>query len=313
MWHRCLMNRAAWRHEEDFFAPRTFKMAGEWLERNYKREDFFLWVETFDPHEPWDPPQWYVDMYDPGYTGRFFGSPTYGVHKEYGITDREAKNIHACYCGEVTMIDSAVGRLMHTLEKLDILNETNIVFTTDHGTCMSQEGDGGVIGKALFVGADGMMNSGTRKLEPPIRFFPMRTGICRIPLFLHRAGQTRTRRISRIAQPWDITPTVLDLYGIAPAPEFYGESLLPLTEGKRMKPRLCALQGSEKGSQLIRQAANADWLLTEWPGSGLEPWLVDLKNNPKQDKNAAKKHPAVVKQLHEAMVRFDPRAFGAGA
>ena len=43
------------RYEEDYCAPMTFRAAERWLERHYK-ERFFLYVDTWDPHEPWDPP-----------------------------------------------------------------------------------------------------------------------------------------------------------------------------------------------------------------------------------------------------------------
>ncbi len=54
--------RAAWRHESDCNAPQTFTKASEWLQHHYK-EDFFLYVDTWDPHEPWDAPEYYTEPY----------------------------------------------------------------------------------------------------------------------------------------------------------------------------------------------------------------------------------------------------------
>ena len=97
VWHQVLINRAHRKVETDWFAPGTYSTAIKWLERNYKRSDFFLWIDTFDPHEPWDPPQHYLDMYDPGYTGRVFEAPTYGWiytvwqgHREPSLIDLDA-------------------------------------------------------------------------------------------------------------------------------------------------------------------------------------------------------------------------------
>jgi hypothetical protein len=43
----------------------------ETLEEARRREPFFLVADCFDPHEPWDPPKRYVDLYDPGgYEGK---------------------------------------------------------------------------------------------------------------------------------------------------------------------------------------------------------------------------------------------------
>jgi arylsulfatase A-like enzyme len=49
--------------EEEYQAPRVFREAMDWLEENRGVERFLLLVDVFDPHEPWDPPQKYLDMY----------------------------------------------------------------------------------------------------------------------------------------------------------------------------------------------------------------------------------------------------------
>ena len=50
--------RESWRSESDHNAPQTFTNAMRWLERHYK-EDFFLYIDTWDPHEPWEAPPYY--------------------------------------------------------------------------------------------------------------------------------------------------------------------------------------------------------------------------------------------------------------
>jgi arylsulfatase A-like enzyme len=127
-WRQILSNRAHRKFEDDWFAPGTYKKACEWLERNYTRKDFFLWVETFDPHEPWDPPLWYERMYDPDYRGPDRSGTVYGDTKKLGIPPRQVRNIRAKYAGECTMVDNAVGRVMHTIEKLGIMDDTAVFF-----------------------------------------------------------------------------------------------------------------------------------------------------------------------------------------
>ena len=60
------------RFEADYISPRTYTLTEQWLEYNYDQGPFFLWVDSFDPHEPWDAPPEYVKTYDrtPGYDGR---------------------------------------------------------------------------------------------------------------------------------------------------------------------------------------------------------------------------------------------------
>ena len=74
--HEGLDVRAAWRSESDRNAPKTFMSAIQWLERHYK-EDFFLYVDTWDPHEPWDAPSYYTELYLPEYDGELV-LPLYG-------------------------------------------------------------------------------------------------------------------------------------------------------------------------------------------------------------------------------------------
>ena len=70
-------NARYWRSELDHFGPRTLFTAEQWLEKNYRAGPFFLWIDTWDPHEPWDAPQYYVDRYDPGYAGLVVNQPEY--------------------------------------------------------------------------------------------------------------------------------------------------------------------------------------------------------------------------------------------
>ena len=53
---------------EGYCAPKTFKEAADWLERHHDNP-FFLYIDTWDPHEPWDPPAWYVKPHMPDYAG----------------------------------------------------------------------------------------------------------------------------------------------------------------------------------------------------------------------------------------------------
>ena len=64
-----------WRRESDRCAARTMTLAGDWLERHY-REEFFLYVDTWDPHEPWDAPDYYTRLYMPEYDGEIV-NPSY--------------------------------------------------------------------------------------------------------------------------------------------------------------------------------------------------------------------------------------------
>jgi len=301
-WLQVLTNRAYRRVETDWFAPGTYAMAIDWVERNYQREDFFLWIDTFDPHEPWDPPQHYIDLYDPGYKGRVFDAPTYGLRKSLGMTDRELKHLRAQYAGEVSMVDACVGRLMETLDRVGIRDEVLVIFTSDHGAYFDYPGDNGLICKPNSVGADGLRMSGGRPIKEPVRYFPFFPGVARIPLIVHMPGQKRGRRIRQIVQPWDVTATVLDAFGIKTPPECLGTSLMPLVKGRKMKTRDVATLGTQQQAE----AMNDRWLYCTWRGER-EPALFDMKADPAIKRNLATEMPAVSKRLHRKLVQFMQR------
>src|SRR5690606_42132098 len=58
-----------------------------WLERHHK-QPFFLYVDTWDPHEPWDPPAYYVEPYYKGYQGEVV-NPNYWDYREDRITETQ--------------------------------------------------------------------------------------------------------------------------------------------------------------------------------------------------------------------------------
>jgi len=298
-WLQVLTNRAHRRVETDWFAPGTYEMAIEWLERNYSREDFFLWIDTFDPHEPWDPPRHYIDLYDPGYKGRVFDAPSYGLRKALGMNAAELRQLRARYAGEVTMVDACVGRLLETLERLGICDEVMIVFTSDHGTYFDYPGDNGLICKAWLVGEGGLLMDAGERAKPPFRYFPFLPGVARVPLIIHMPGQKKGRRVRKITQPWDVTATVLDAFGVGVPPELLGRSLIPMIEGKPMKGRDVATLGATE----MAETMDDRWLYASWRGQR-KPMLLDMKEDPRIRCNLARRMPEIAVRLHKKLIRF---------
>ena len=298
-WHQILMNRAHRRDEIDWFAPKTYSIAMDWLERNYKRDDFFLWIDTFDPHEPWDPPQHYIDRYDPGYQGRVIEAPPGGFRKAMGITPRELKHTRARYAGEVTMVDAWFGRFVSKLEELGIMDETIVIFTSDHGTPLAGPGDFDLMRKPPIIGADGMFASAGRPAPEPRQYVPLAINTVRIPLIIRLPGMQKTKRLNAIVQPWDVTATILDAFDISLPDSVIGESALPFTSGKKTTARRAAICGNNT----LAQATTSRWMYSVWTGQR-EPSLYDLKNDPNCRKNLARKEAVMATRLHREIVSF---------
>ena len=95
-------------------------------------------LEVFDPHEPFDPPFPYDEMYNPDYKGQRFIWPTYGKSDLY--SEEELKEIRALYAGEVTMVDRWLGHLLDNVEHLGLMDDTMIIVVTDHGHLFGEHG-----------------------------------------------------------------------------------------------------------------------------------------------------------------------------
>ena len=60
-----LRNNSQRLDEAGYFPARLFGEAARWVTDNRDADPFFLVIDSFDPHEPWDPPVWYRELYDP--------------------------------------------------------------------------------------------------------------------------------------------------------------------------------------------------------------------------------------------------------
>jgi arylsulfatase A-like enzyme len=128
----CLANVQDWTSEKDWFAPRTFGVATRWLERNGGSQNFLIVIDEFDPHEPWNPPREYLDLYfdSDSYEGRRI-IPTVGGYNEF--EPGELEYILASYAGEVSHCDKYVGVLLEKLKDMELWDDTIIALVSDHG------------------------------------------------------------------------------------------------------------------------------------------------------------------------------------
>ena len=129
--------------EDDYSCARVFRAAAaDWLDDNHTVGPFFLWVDSFDPHEPWDPPKPYANLYFPDYEGKDFITPG-SANEGDGPTEAELRRIEALYLGEVTFVDKWVGALLDKIDALNLRDDTIVVLMSDHGTQLRDHGSFG--------------------------------------------------------------------------------------------------------------------------------------------------------------------------
>ncbi|MCY4657958.1 MAG: sulfatase, partial [Gammaproteobacteria bacterium] len=122
--------------EDETFAAKTASTTVRWLEENHLADPFFIWVDFFDPHEPWDPPEYFVKKYDPDYSGTPMIHCNYGPATDY--TEEELHNLWAHYAAESEVVDRHLGRVLQKIDDLNLWDNSIVVITSDHGTSVGE-------------------------------------------------------------------------------------------------------------------------------------------------------------------------------
>ena len=198
----------------------TGATAAAWLETYQRPEPFFLKVSFARPHSPYDPPERFWKRYDGAelpkavvapWAGKFArpsGAVTDAWHGDFGAA--QVRRSRQGYYGSVTFVDEQIGRVLEALEKRGWLEETLIVFFSDHGDML---GDHHLWRKSYPYEASAHV--------PFLLRWPR--GMSDAP---------RGRRVDAVAELRDVLPTFLEAAGVQPAHPLDGRSLLtPATGG----------------------------------------------------------------------------------
>jgi arylsulfatase A-like enzyme len=319
--HESQDTRAAWRFESDYNSPQTFNKAMQWLEHHYK-EDFFLYVDTWDPHEPWDAPSYYTEIYQPDYDGEII-EPIYGFWEDVpGFTQERLEKAHATYCGEITMVDTWLGYFLRRVENMGLMENTAIIFTSDHGFYFGEHG--GLFGKMVYeIGSDGKyptLDDWDKQIEGGIwAYSPLYEEIVNIPLLIFIPGIS-AGVYSQLTSAVDVMPTVLEVLG-CDIPDFVeGQSLLPkidITTTSGREFTVSSIPFANPGDPVrsvdnfLRMlkaptvttitSGNYSLLYSQEEGQSK---LYDLSLDPGQQKDIISDQPDLGKELHQYLVKF---------
>ncbi len=270
------------RHSEDDYLPaRVFSAASRWLADNHANAPFFLWVDGFDPHEPWDPPRKYADMYMPDYDGIDFIWHHFGPEG----TEEEIERVRALYFGEVTFVDECIGRFLETVDRLGLWDDTIVVLTSDHGT------------QILDHGRFGKSPSNLRRYNT------------QIAMHLRHPDGPRGEHFDGFVQAHDLAPTLLGQLGV-PA-QMDGLDFWPLVTGEAEAIRDHVViawadwaDGRARGAVSVRDDR---WNFQTKTGQEDDaPALYDLSEDPNEDANVIADHPEVAEMQRrrvEAVMR----------
>jgi arylsulfatase A-like enzyme len=264
------------RTEEDWFAPRVFIDAMELLEGAQRREPFFMVVDCYDPHEPWDPPEKYEQLYDPdGYEGREPFTSIYG--KDDYLTEEQLKRMRALYAGEVTLADRWLGNFLERAHDLGVMENTLLLLLSDHGHALGEHGHTG---------------------KPHYALWPELTDI---PFFIrHPEGKGAGEVSDYYASTHDVAPTILSALGMEPPRPVEGRDLSVLLDNEEPEERPHFTLGY---SEFVWARDESYAMFGRNDGSGAK--LYDLSADPAMDTDLASERPDMVEQMFEGYVIED--------
>jgi arylsulfatase A-like enzyme len=257
------------------------------IERSVQEgKPFFLWSSFLDPHPPYVLPEPWASMYDmedmqpgafvegefddmpPHYAKTREESPDYAAYSEPGgrglhgfhshlHAEAEIRRSMACYYGMMSLIDAEVGRILDSLDRLGIAENTLVVFTTDHGHFLGQHG---LIAKGAFHYED----------------------LLRIPMLVRQPGTIPAGRVSDALQSQiDFVPTFLSAAGIPIPGLMQGMDQLPVWRGETAALRQhCLIENRHNPTTVhLRTLVNERFKITVYRGADYGE-MFDLAADP---------------------------------
>jgi arylsulfatase A-like enzyme len=261
--------------EEDWFAPQVFSKGMDYL-RVPDGQPFFLVVDAYDPHEPWDTPDEYISLYSDGYDGPEPMIPSSGPSD--WMTERQIERMRARYSAEVTMMDRWLGRFLDKLEELGVFEDTLLVLLSDHGHAFGEHGFAGKVPAALY---------------------PELTDITF--MIRHPEGKMAGKTSDFFASTHDVAPTILGFLGIEPPAPMEGQDLTVLLDGgEPEQPREYFTAGYHDHAW-ARDGDHAMFARND----GSEAKLFDLSEDPNMDNDIGGANQDVVKRMWNDYVLKD--------
>lgn len=258
---------------EDYIDAWHGQRVARWIDEYDRAEPFFLWVGFPGPHDPWDAPADYVDLYrdvampmpgslrrpDLPEAGPFRNFLAYflNTHSDSpNLTDAAIEKIRRYYYANVTVIDEAIGSILSALERRDLLENTWVIYTSDHGEMM---GEHRMLTKMVFY-------------EPAVR----------VPLLIRPPTGSTPRVASALAEHFDVSATIRALGGADTGdPAFEGRPLLD-PDGAVHEPDRSAVHSENFGLAMVRTATHK---VVFWEDTQEVVQLFNLAADPFEDDN----------------------------
>ncbi len=260
------------------------KMTIDFLREN-KGKPWMFSFNCFDPHHPFDPPQEYLDRYDPAQMplpkwreGELDNKTTYqrldhewahnepGYFHVAGMTDDDKRQVCAANLAMCELIDDQVGRILAALDESGQRENTIVIFMSDHGE---------------MLGDHGLYLKGPHFYEEAVH----------VPLTMRWPGRFEAGLgVDGLVELIDIAPTLLESAGIEVPERMQGRSLAPICRGEADPARFRDFVYSEYYNSWAHKHSYGTMLRTEdekivvYHGTD-QGELYDLRSDPDEFNN----------------------------
>ena len=260
--------------------------------------NFFLWIHYMDAHEPYLPSSAFVS---PLKSFHILGLHTKVIYSPDSLSRQEVEKLVEQYDARISHADKMIGSLLRTLERSNILDNTSIIVTADHGQQFLEHGRYG-------------HGHGRHPYDELIH----------VPLIIAGPG-LKSQVISQQVSLLDLAPTIADMLNIQKPRAFLGNSLLPLMSGNTAKPgnseaiseadRIERLTSGNVGRPRLSGTERKISLRTgEWKyiyTEGDQDELYHLEDDPKETQNVIDTEPKIATELRAkimAHIEFEEKS-----
>lgn len=257
-----------------------------------RHRPFFLAVGFHKPHDPFIAPKRYFELYPlddlkppkapPDRSDELPVAIASSWKAEFDrFTDQERREFMRAYFAGISFMDAQVGKIMAALDRLELWDNTIIMFLSDHG---------------YHLGEHGWWNKNT------LFEFSARAPLIVVTPDMKMKGMN----CSRIVEFVDIYPTLADLCGLPVSTNLEGMSFQPLLTDLNLSWKKMAFTQVQRGEITGRSVRTERWRYTEWDEGreGIE--LYDHDNDPGEYYNLAR-HPRyaeAIMELKKLLPRF---------
>jgi len=281
-------------YEEDSEATFLARRAAEFIEQN-KEGRFCLWLAFHQPHAPFYFPADYAGKYPPEMVPLPQGSPEddrWVPELFRDLTEAQRRGIVSSYYTSVEYMDNNIGRVMQALEAAGLRENTLVVYAGDQGYLLNDH----------------------KRFEKHTFWKES----IQAPLIISGGSKLAQRQSSgELVGFVDVVPTVTELLGFAPHPDFQGKSFAQLLKDPSMQREKEYVFGeylhdnmamvASKDFKYIFHTGKRDLDLGYTTGhgpSGMYHWLFNLQKDQGETTNLASRQPLKVRELQRVMLNF---------